>query len=332
MSGWQDLLRDGRAAHRDLVAEATLLRGEDDERVIRVRLAGGVSFDALVDHGLDIGPAWYGGIPVAWRSALPVDPGAGADWESRFRGGLLVTCGPDNIGEPRAGAGQHGTHHHTPASDVRIERQKNDGEISVRLTGSIAHLTLGGPRIIIEREITASTGGDCVAVRDTVRNVGTMPVSVPLLYHANFGAPLVVPGAVVVSGATSTVTREPLPPGREASVIPDVAPHHVPVVAEHRSSDWDRADQAWAEATLQRGDKPRVRVRWMLATLPRLNTWVFPATGTWVLGIEPSNAPLFGPERESDNAGAPTLAPGASWECGVEISFPGVPAPNLADL
>lgn len=324
--GWADLLTDGFAANLDLIADVSAVRTDEGERIICVRLAGGLTFDVLIDHGLDIGPVWCAGIPVAWRSALPGDPGPGADWEARFRGGLLATCGPDNIGEPRAGSGQHGTHHHTPATEVSIHRDVHDGEASVRICGTIAHVTLGGRRIVIEREITARTGSCAVRLRDTVRNIGTEPIGVPLLYHVNLGAPLLVPGSTVVSGATHTTTREPLPSGRDATSVPGIASDHVPVVAEHRSAAWDDAESGWAEARVEDHGQIRAVVRWTAASLPRLNTWIFPASGTWVLGVEPSSAPLFGSERDTSTAGAPVLSAGASWECGVEISFPGISA------
>jgi hypothetical protein len=38
-----------------------------------------------------------------------------------------------------------------------------------------------------------------------------------------------------------------------------------------------------------------------------------------VLGVEPTNAPLFGPERDGPHAGAPVLAPDAAWATGVRI-------------
>lgn len=326
MTGWARLLTDGLAANLDLIADVASVRTDEGERVIRVRLAGGLSFDVLVDHGLDIGPAWLGGIPVAWRSALPSDPGPGADWESRFRGGLLATCGPDNIGEPHAGAGQHGTHHHTPATGVAVHREVHDGEARVRVSGTIAHVRLGGRRIVIDREISAATGSSAVLIRDVVRNIGTSAVGVPLLYHVNLGAPVVRPGARVLSNADAVRTREPLPAGRDATTVPEVAPDHVPVVAEHRSAAWDTGEPEWAGAHLESGGEIRAALRWSVRTLPRLNTWVFPAQGTWVVGIEPSNAPLFGPERDEPEAGAPRLEPGDSWTCAVEIAFPGVPA------
>jgi len=40
-----------------------------------------------------------------------------------------------------------------------------------------------------------------------------------------------------------------------------------------------------------------------------------------VLGIEPTNAPLFGPDREGAGAGAPVLEPGEQLLTGFTLSF-----------
>ncbi|NCT90449.1 DUF4432 family protein [Cellulomonas sp. APG4] len=311
---WGDLLEDGRVALPEALASVEELTRTDGRRTIAVRLAGGLAFEVLPDRGLDLGATWWGVTPLAWRSMHPVDPGPGHGWESRFLGGLLATCGPDNIGPPRDGAGQHGTHHLTPATDVHWSRRTRDGDVEVSIRGVVAHTTFDGPRLVVEREVLASTGTSAVEVRDVVRNVGELAVGVPLLYHVNLGAPLLRPGSSLVVDADDVVLREPLPPGRDPLVTPGPATGLAPVVAEHRGLRSPRA--------VLRGDAdhPDVVVTWSGDSLPRLCTWSWPARGAYVLGVEPTNAPLFGPERDTPHAGAPVLAPGASWRTGVRIA------------
>lgn len=319
-SGWRALLDAGYTARLELVADVAQLRAEDGERMLRIRMAGGLHLDVLLDHGLDLGPAWFRGIPVSWRSPNPVDPGPGADWESRFRGGLMVTCGPDNIGEPRGAHGQHGRHHGTPAFDVQWWREVRDREVVVVVRGSVAHTSLGGPRLIVERQIELSTGSGQVTVYDAWTNVGAAPAGLALLYHVNLGAPLLQAGGrVVVPDRQRTRTREPLPAGRSALEVPAPSPDHSPVVAEHRSNHWEESPE-WARAELRGPQQEElVTVSWTAATLPRLVTWNFPQRGTWVMGIEPANAPLFGEERALPWAGAPVLDAGGRSELGLRI-------------
>lgn len=312
-----ELVDRGLVALPDAVARVDELIRPGGERVLVVRTAGGLSLDVLPDRGLDLGSAWWAGVPMAWRSPNPVDPGPGSDWESRFLGGLLATCGPDNIGAPREGSGQHGTHHLSHAHDVRWWRERVEEALVVHVTGTVAHTSLAGPRIVVERHITLATDSPWVTVDDVVRNVGEQPAGAPLLYHVNLGAPLLAPGSELVVRAGSTITREPLPPGRGALEIGEPGVAAVPVVAEHRDlAERDGRAEAVLEGT---GAGVEVVVQWTVDTLPRLCTWAWPAVGAWVLGVEPTNAPLFGAERESAWAGAPVLAPGESWRTGVRI-------------
>ncbi|NTW41275.1 MAG: DUF4432 family protein, partial [Cellulomonadaceae bacterium] len=229
-----ELLDDGRIGLVDAVADVQDHVRAGGVRVISVRVAGGLSVDVLPDRGLDLGSAWWGDVPLAWRSPNLVDPGPGFGWEERFLGGLLATCGPDNIGEPRGTSGQHGTHHLTRSHDVTVRRVRTGDQVEVRITGLVGHTSLGGPRIVVEREIVLVTGSPEVRVDDVVRNVGDQPWGVPLLYHVNLGAPLLAPGSRLAVDATDVITREPLPDGREPGVLPAPAPGLAPVVAEHR--------------------------------------------------------------------------------------------------
>lgn len=323
---WAALLDTGQVVLPDALAEVREASIAGGGRVLQVRLAGGLAFDVLPDRGLDLGAAWWGSTPLAWRSPNLVDPGPGHGWEERFLGGLLATCGPDNIGAPRAGAGQHGTHHLSHAHEVRWWRERVPDGLEVHVCGVVGHTSLAGPRILVEREIVAVTGSACVQVRDTVRNVGNRPAGVPLLYHVNLGAPLLRPGARLVVPADGTVLREPLPPGRDPLVTPVPGPGLEPVVAEHPLTHVGPTTRAVLTGT---GHGVEVVVEWTAETLPRLCTWSWPARGAWVLGVEPTNAPLFGPERDGPHAGAPVLAPGAAWTTGVRIGVrpaEGVPA------
>lgn len=320
------LLRDGLVTLPESVADVQEVRTLGGERVIQLRLLDGLALDLRPDHGLDLGAAWWRGVPIAWRSPHRADPGPGHDWEQRFLGGLLVTCGPENIGPPTATAGQHGSHHHTPATEVRWWRAEVDDEVEVHVSGVIGHTTLYGTRLSVHREIVTRTGRARVEVRDVIRNDGNAPVGVPLLYHVNLGAPLLAPHSrLILDGSDGPVTtrlREPLPPGRDPLAMPDPSCSADAVVAEHRAVRVDSDGRS--RAVLEPAGGPRVVVDWTAPTLPRLCTWAWPERGAWVLGVEPTNAPLFGPERDGPFGGAPVLGPGEEWRTAVAVEI--VPA------
>ncbi len=313
---WGSLLDDGLVALPDALASVDEIIRSGGERVLLVRVAGGPSVEMLLDRGLDLGAAWWGGTPVAWRSPQRVDPGPGHGWEERFLGGLLATCGPDNVGPARDASGQHGSHHLTPAHDVRWWRERTTDGVEVHVSGCIGHTVLYGPRLVVEREVVVATGRPWVDVRDVVRNEGSRPVGVPLLYHVNVGAPLLRPGSRLLVDTHRTVLREPCPPGRDPLRMPPAASDAEAVVADHRAVTDDGRARAVLESP---GTAETLVVEWDGLALPRLFTWAWPARGAWVLGVEPANAPMFGPERELPGAGAPVLEPGQEWRTGVRV-------------
>lgn len=322
-----ELLRSGKVSRLDALAEVRDSVDTDGSRVIDVRLAGGLSFEVLPQRGLDIGALWHRGSPVSWRSAVPLAArnasGPTSEFLSRFTGGMLVTCGLENIGPAHDGLPMHGSHHATPATDVAYRREVVDDDIVVTVSGLIGCITLFGRRFTVERSIVSRTGTPRLDVTDRIHNEGLAPAPVALLYHVNFGAPFLDEGTrvVVESEATSagaigacevrpqcdTLASEdastfPHPePTLEESVFEHVSPRGRVIVAPRQGG----------QAILE----------WNVATLPRLFQWVWPARGGWALGIEPSNSPLFGEERSHPHAGAPVLEPGGTIETGIGITL-----------
>jgi hypothetical protein len=325
------LLARGLVALPESVAQVEEVVRAGGGRLLTIRLHGGLTIDVLPDRGLDLGAVWWHGVPLAWRSPHRADPGPGNGWEERFLGGLMVTCGPENIGPPTATAGQHGSHHLTPATEVRWWREVTADGVEVHVRGVVGRSTLYGTRVVVEREIVARTDRARVEVRDVVRNEGDTAVGVPLLYHVNLGAPLLAPGGRLHLGPdVRTRLRDPLPPGRDPLMLPAPTVGAEAVVAEHQGLAVSPDGLSWAVLEVP-GSTTRVRVAWPAATLPRLCTWAWPARGAWVLGVEPTNAPLFGPEREGPHTGAPLLGPGVEWRTGVTVEVLDAGADGGAD-
>ena len=167
-------------------------------RAISVTLAGGMSFEVLLERGLDIGAAWADGQPIAWRAPLN-NPGLAPsprDWVGRFGGGLLTTCGLDNIGSPRDGYGQHGSHHDTRAAEVswsRLPASATDAP-GIVIRGVVDSVETFGRMVRVYREIESRCDREELIVRDRIVNEGWLPAGVALLYHINLGAPLVLIG------------------------------------------------------------------------------------------------------------------------------------------
>ncbi len=320
------MIRDG------LVADPATLLAVDEyvsiaepgrSRVLRVRVAGGFDVELLPDRGLDVGAAWYRGLPVAWRSGSRDRRGLrrprGEQWRSRWGGGLVTTCGHDNIGPARAGSGLHGRFSHLRARDVTWERSIGESGASVIVRGEVRDV--GGRRgMVTRREIEVAVpvvGEPFVEVRDLVTNGAAAARSLALLYHVNLGAPLVVPGTRVEVRSVAVVARELCPDVPDASVLPAPTGRETEAVFEHRGV---AEREGRAEAAVLPPSGGGVTVSWSTTELDRLYQWVLPTAGGWALGIEPANAPLFGPDRVGPDAGARSLGAGEARAASVRVT------------
>ena len=91
---------------------------EDGVRAVDVRVSGGLSALVLLDRGMDLGPAWVAGQQLSWQSTTGIVGPAHFDetsWLRSFHGGLLVTCGLQNVGPPNE---DRGVQHRNPRSRV----------------------------------------------------------------------------------------------------------------------------------------------------------------------------------------------------------------------
>jgi hypothetical protein len=300
----------------------------DGMRVIDVTLYGGLSFRVLPDRGLDIGAAWCASgdgrlVPISWTSRLgedqaPLDYPAGNAWITRFTGGLLTTCGIDNVGPASEGVGLHGTFSHRKASGVTVERTASpDGVVTVRIAGVINDADALRRHIRIHRTITSSTATASVSVEDVVENLGAVEEPIPMLYHCNFGFPLWTDGASVGFPEGTLV----LP--RDADAKADLN------TTEFPGTGLGAAERVYEQCLpvgsgVARIQSPASRlvvdVRWSGDTLHRCVQWIHPGNGVSALGIEPSNSSVLGRAHDRAEGRLPVLAPGESTTFWVEIS------------
>ncbi|MGZ4391857.1 MAG: DUF4432 family protein [Gaiellaceae bacterium] len=320
-----DLLAQGLVSRPDAIAEIRRIvddpRSGPNGRAYRITVAGGVSVEVLPDRGLDLGSLWFANYPIAWRSPLEVrgahiDP-AGEGWIGRFGGGMLVTCGLDNIGPGREGMGLHGSHHSTVAADVAVRRTAAGGVV---VEGVVDSAKVFGRQVYLHRRITVVPDHAELNVSDRVVNEGTTPAAVPILYHLNFGAPFLMPGAQIEMSADRHIAREDTSARFDWTSYPRPTTEVVEAVWEHTQLIADEDGNARARV---RSDPLGLtaKVTWNAGALPRCLEWLYPTMKGWALGIEPANAPIFGPDRSGPNAGAPVLEPGQQQETGFTLTL-----------
>ncbi len=170
-------------------------------RIAWVNTGSGLRFKVVLDRGMDIAEAFYNKYSLAWISHMgvkPPDPSAvnGTKWLHSFGGGLLTTCGLTHVGGPEEDEfGERGLHDrisHSPAQMISVmQPDLNSGDLTMKLTGKMIQSTTFGPHLELKRTISATLGSPVIKIRDEITNTGNEPVPHMLLYHCNFGWPLI---------------------------------------------------------------------------------------------------------------------------------------------
>ncbi|MBO7728355.1 MAG: aldose 1-epimerase family protein [Oscillospiraceae bacterium] len=289
--------------------------------IIEVKTAGGLELDILPDAGLDIGQCRYKGVNMSWMSKNGYDnPAVIVPYETEFvntfPGGLLYTCGLRSAGPANRDKGEwhplHGRYHSLAAEQVCAEIENN--EIVVK--GTIRETALFGHVLELRREYRIPVFGAQIALRDKLTNLAHQSEEYQLLYHCNFGWPLVSAEArVELPEARKTTPRTPFAAtglGQETTFTEPVPGEEERVFfhedMEHRASIVNPAINT------------RMTITWS-DTLPILSHWRSMASGDYVCGLEPSNSYIMGRAEERKNGTLPVLKPFESVETGLTITF-----------
>jgi hypothetical protein len=310
----------------------TTLHGGKQEGVELITLDNGTLVLRLIPtRGLSVLDVRQGGLRVGWDSPVKevVHP-AFINLESR--GGLgwlegfnewLVRCGLEYAGHPgrdefidNTGSKTsmnltlHGRVGNLPASEVEvlIDRQAPH---RLRVRGVVHERQFHGPKLRLTAEISTTPGSDTFRIEDTVTNLGDAVQEMQLIYHANYGAPLLEAGATVRVAVRRMAPMNP----HAAAGIDTWQTYAGPtkgfveqVYLVHPYAD----DQGRATVLLsdRRGEKG-ASITWSIQDLPYLTVWKNTAAieDGYVTGLEPGTGFPFNRRIERQFGRVPKLAP-----------------------
>lgn len=290
----------------------------------RIRMINGpLDVEVLPDRGLDLAQVRAHGIPLAWISATgfpPLSPGDGDErgWLRGFGGGLLTTCGLQNFGPPSTdGEERHPMHGRVSSLRSTVTRCEADAR-EVVVEGLVREASVFGADLELRRRIVMPVGESRLRVDDVVVNRGGQPVQPMVLYHLNFGWPLVDEGTVLHSPATAVVPRdEAAARGADTwHAFPALADDYPEQVFSHELSGSGRV-----EASVVSPSGLAVRIGFDAAALPGLFQWRVAERGHYVLGVEPASAATIRGRADARERGMlRPLAPGEERVWGVELT------------
>lgn len=181
---------------------------------------GKFSFVVVPTRGMGIWKAWLGHHEFGWKSPVhgpvhpqfvPVTDPCGLGWLDGFDE-LLVRCGLESNGAPefdeetgRLKHPLHGRIANKPAKSCDVSFDNATGEITV--VGVVEETRFHFTKLRLRTTITTRLGEPGLTIRDEIENFSASPATAQMLYHVNFGIPLLDAGSRVIAPLKQLVPR-----------------------------------------------------------------------------------------------------------------------------
>ena len=311
------------------------LHGGKQEGVELIEVDNGkLQFRVIPTRGMSVLDVVHGDVRLGWNSPVKeiVHPSyinlhdrGGLGWLDGFNE-WMVRCGLSFAGHPgedkfinNVGAEAamnltlHGKIGNIPASQVVVAVEKKP-PYRIRIRGKVNEVSFYGPNLSIWTEISTIPGSSAFRISDVLTNHGNFDEEFQIIYHANFGKPLLGKGAKFLTASNKIVPFNE----NAAKAISEQEDYAAPTkgFTEEVFKIYPKSDEdGIATALLINPDGNRgVSVSWPLQQLPYLTQWKNTAsekTG-YVTGIEPGTGFPHNRNYERKYGRVPKLAPGES--------------------
>ena len=289
-------------------------------RLIEVNNGSGLVFKISADRGMSITECSIDGINVAWRSPNGYSANKSLDFLTDWQGGLMTPCGLRHAGGPEEGLPLHGKINMNGAEQLSITSQWLDGKYRLQVSGTVRESSMFGENLRLRRTITTFMGDNTVYIDDEVKNLGASEDYLVMLYHCNFGYPLVDENVIY-----SSDDEKILPRNNDAEKNLDVyAQMPAPAIdtPEEVFFHFIKPDaDGFTNAVLANSNGLKAVISAKSGELPYLAQWKSFQKGRYVCGIEPTNCLLAGRRGEIEAGRARKIAPLETVKFSMKISL-----------
>lgn len=292
---------------------------------IEVKTGAGLRFVILPDKGMNIAYAELSGIPFSYISKTGIvapthydEP----DFLRSFEGGLLTTCGLTYMGAPSVdegiSLGAHGRISNTPAFDVSINQDWDEnGEYVIKVSGKVRESSMFGDNLVLKRTITAYLGENKIYLHDEIENAGFNKSPLMVLYHMNFGYPILSENSVLETNCENLRARD-------ADAAPGINESEIfgGPVPEYREQVFYRDSVAHSYAKLSNPDLgASVKLEFSADQLPYFVEWKQVGEQDYVVGLEPATNPPDGRAAVRARGELNFLEPEQKRDFDITVSF-----------
>jgi hypothetical protein len=319
----------------------TTLHGGKQEGVELIRIDNGkLAITVIPTRGMNILSVESDDVTLGWDSPVKdvVHPQyvdlESLGWLEGFNE-WMVRCGLEFAGHPGldkfvTNTGDeaemmltlHGKIGNIPATSVDIHiDEKSPHRIHVR--GVVHERLFYGPKLKLVAEVSTEPGSSEFRISDSVTNEGAFDQEFQLIYHGNFGAPLLGEGAKVHVAAKQIAPMN----DHAGKAIDNWATYKGPTkgfIEEVYLFEPLAGSDKLTKAVLQTRDGSKgVSMQWSTAELPYLTVWKNTAATSdgYVTGIEPATGYPFNRSVERAAGRLPKLAPGATRNFTLDFSL-----------
>lgn len=207
--------------------------------------------------------------------------------------GMLVTCGLDNVGGHAMSDGVYPTHgriSHVPAKNFGTQTRWEGDDYVLRAQGEVHHTKMYGRHLSIQRTIETGLNSKTIRFHDVLTNFEAEDEPYMLLYHFNFGYPLLQEDSKVEA---SRADRNPM-----TEISTDY--HHMMAPVDGRGEELyfrtNLGDQACGVLYNERLELGAY-VAFDTKNLPNMLQWKMMKSHDYVLALEPCNT--YGMDRKA---------------------------------
>ncbi len=325
------------------VRKLTLHGGKQEGVDVVIVNNGKLQFTVVPTRGMSVLEAKLGDVRLGWNSPVKevvhprhinLQSRGGLGWLEGFNE-WMVRCGLESNGHPGTdefinNVGDkatmeltlHGKIANIPASEVEVVVDR-EPPYRIRVRGRVDERSFYGPKLELWTEISTEPGTSELRIADTITNRGAPEQEFEMLYHANYGWPLLEGGATFLAPVSRVIPFN----DHAAKSVKTYATYDAPkagfveqVYCLHPLAD---AQGRTIIAVKNKAGDRAVSMAFSLKELPYVTLWKNTASEGegYVTGLEPGTGFPNNRRIERKLGRVPKLAPGASWSATIDFAI-----------
>jgi len=303
------------------IRESQLLRGRGEQiHIAEFYNAAGLRFTVVPDRCMDLFDFSYKGVNMSFQSKNGLTSPqaytpANGEFAEQWPGGMLVTCGLGNVGGHVEGGGvfpTHGRISHVPAKNFGTRTYWEGDDYILRAHGEVHQTKMYTRHLSIQRTIETSLNSKVVKLHDVLTNFEPVDEPFMLLYHVNFGYPLLQADTCVETSKCDLSTR--------TEISNDY--HHMMAPVDGRGEEMyyrtnfgDEGIGVIYNERLELG----AYLKFDTQNLPNMLQWKMMKSHDYVLALEPCNTFGYDRKKAMENGSLAVLPAYSSVENHLEL-------------